>query len=131
MRARYSAYVQAEIGFLHDSLAPEGRAGFDAATAETWAKDSTWRGLEVKRTERGGPGDMTGVVEFVARFEQNGQEVAHAEVATFRKEDGRWYFVDGTTPKPRPFQREGKKVERNDPCPCGSGMKFKKCCGKA
>lgn len=27
-------------------------------------------------------------------------------------------------------KREGKKVGRNDPCPCGSGKKFKKCCGK-
>lgn len=26
-----------------------------------------------------------------------------------------------------PVQREGPKVGRNDPCPCGSGMKFKKC----
>ncbi|MBV1752537.1 MAG: SEC-C domain-containing protein [Desulfarculus sp.] len=29
-----------------------------------------------------------------------------------------------------PAQREGKKVGRNDPCPCGSGKKFKKCCGR-
>jgi hypothetical protein len=28
------------------------------------------------------------------------------------------------------FRREGPKVGRNDPCPCGSGRKFKKCCGK-
>jgi len=28
------------------------------------------------------------------------------------------------------FQRTGKKVGRNDPCPCGSGKKYKKCCGK-
>jgi len=28
------------------------------------------------------------------------------------------------------YQREGKKVGRNDPCPCGSGKKYKKCCGK-
>lgn len=27
-------------------------------------------------------------------------------------------------------KREGKKVGRNDPCPCGSGKKYKKCCGK-
>ena len=31
---------------------------------------------------------------------------------------------------PKPFKREGKKVGRNDPCPCGSGRKYKKCCGK-
>ncbi len=29
------------------------------------------------------------------------------------------------------FRREAPKVGRNDPCPCGSGKKFKKCCGKA
>ncbi|MFH1777538.1 MAG: SEC-C metal-binding domain-containing protein [Candidatus Omnitrophota bacterium] len=29
-----------------------------------------------------------------------------------------------------PFAREGSKVGRNAPCPCGSGKKFKKCCGK-
>jgi len=30
--------------------------------------------------------------------------------------------------KPMPFLREQKQVGRNDPCPCGSGKKFKKCC---
>ena len=28
------------------------------------------------------------------------------------------------------FVREGKKIGRNDPCPCGSGKKYKHCCGK-
>ena len=28
------------------------------------------------------------------------------------------------------FKREGAKVQPNDPCPCGSGKKYKKCCGK-
>jgi preprotein translocase subunit SecA len=32
-------------------------------------------------------------------------------------------------PKADPVRREGKKVGRNDPCPCGSGKKYKKCCG--
>lgn len=29
------------------------------------------------------------------------------------------------------FRRQAPKVGRNDPCPCGSGKKFKRCCGKA
>lgn len=29
-----------------------------------------------------------------------------------------------------PWRREGVKVGRNDPCPCGSGRKYKQCCGK-
>ena len=31
---------------------------------------------------------------------------------------------------PKPVTREEDKVGRNDPCPCGSGQKYKKCCGK-
>ncbi len=30
----------------------------------------------------------------------------------------------------RPVDKNGKKIGRNDPCPCGSGKKFKKCCGR-
>jgi preprotein translocase subunit SecA len=36
---------------------------------------------------------------------------------------------DANAPK-KPVQRKGQKVGRNEPCPCGSGKKFKKCCGK-
>ncbi|MCP4689603.1 MAG: hypothetical protein GY859_16235 [Desulfobacterales bacterium] len=37
---------------------------------------------------------------------------------------------DGAPPKKKPVKRAKKKVGRNAPCPCGSGKKFKKCCGK-
>ncbi|MFW6286818.1 MAG: SEC-C metal-binding domain-containing protein, partial [Candidatus Sumerlaeota bacterium] len=36
----------------------------------------------------------------------------------------------GQPRKPRTFVREEPKVGRNDPCPCGSGKKYKKCCGR-
>jgi preprotein translocase subunit SecA len=40
-------------------------------------------------------------------------------------------FSDGREPaKKRPVKREQKKVGRNAPCPCGSGKKFKHCCGR-
>jgi len=31
---------------------------------------------------------------------------------------------------PATVKREGKKIGRNDPCPCGSGKKYKHCCGR-
>ena len=31
---------------------------------------------------------------------------------------------------PQPKRRKGRKIGRNDPCPCGSGKKYKKCCGR-
>jgi preprotein translocase subunit SecA len=44
------------------------------------------------------------------------------------KETGTSAGTDGTTPKKAP-EKVGKKVGPNDPCPCGSGKKYKKCCG--
>ncbi len=44
------------------------------------------------------------------------------------KETGTSAGSDGTTPKKTP-EKAGKKVGPNDPCPCGSGKKYKKCCG--
>jgi preprotein translocase subunit SecA len=38
---------------------------------------------------------------------------------------------DGAAPaKKKPAKRNGKKIGRNAPCPCGSGKKYKKCCGR-
>jgi preprotein translocase subunit SecA len=38
---------------------------------------------------------------------------------------------DGAEPaRVTQVKRQGSKVGRNDPCPCGSGKKYKRCCGK-
>lgn len=37
---------------------------------------------------------------------------------------------DNAGEKKKPFVRKTKKIGRNDPCPCGSGKKYKNCCGK-
>lgn len=53
------------------------------------------------------------------------QEIKREKVA---KETSENAGGDGTvTKQPR---RVGKKVGRNDPCPCGSGKKYKQCCGR-
>ena len=38
--------------------------------------------------------------------------------------------VSAAEVKKKPVTQDGKKVGRNDPCPCGSGKKYKNCCGK-
>ena len=40
-----------------------------------------------------------------------------------------WYW-QAIINKPQTVRRKGEKVGRNDPCPCGSGKKYKACCGK-
>jgi SEC-C motif-containing protein len=130
MRSRYSAYALGEIDWVIASQAPEGREYVDRRATEEWSKRSTWKSLEVLETQGGGPEDSEGFVEFKANYELAGEDIKHHEVASFRKEDDTWYFVDGVEVKPRPYKRTGAKVGPNDPCTCGSAKKFKKCCGK-
>lgn len=128
MRSRYAAFAQANIAHLAATLAPEALSDFDPVETETWIKDGQWQGLEVRSTAAGGPEDETGTVEFVARYKFRGKQFAHHELASFRRVEGRWAYVDGVT-DPKPVQRVVDKTGRNDPCPCGSGKKYKKCCG--
>lgn len=46
------------------------------------------------------------------------------------EEGAEWDWITGRTSVQQPFVRQEKKIGRNDPCPCGSGKKYKKCCGK-
>jgi preprotein translocase subunit SecA len=48
-----------------------------------------------------------------------------------RPRDQRMIFSSGDEPeKKKPAKRAQKKIGRNAPCPCGSGKKYKKCCGR-
>ena len=99
-------------------------------SSRAWSRESDWRGLEIVSTKKGGEDDTEGTVEFVAQYARHGKEEFHHELAEFAKAEGRWYFVDGKLVGKKPFVRDEPKVGRNDPCPCGSSKKFKKCCGR-
>jgi SEC-C motif-containing protein len=129
MRARYTAYTQAAMDFLYESQHPDFRDRNDQDSARDWAENSEWNGLAIMETEAGGPDDDSGKVEFLARYTYGGDEAEYHEVGEFVKEGGRWYFTEGTPGVRKPAVREEPKVGRNDPCSCGSGKKFKRCCG--
>ncbi|PID78724.1 hypothetical protein CSB20_13710 [bacterium DOLZORAL124_64_63] len=130
MRARYTAYTQVEMDFLFETLHPEHRDESDREGSRDWAEKSEWNGLTILETTGGGEGDERGTVEFIAMYTYGGDEARYHEVATFDKVDGAWYFTEGEPGVNKPIKREEPKVGRNDPCPCGSGKKFKKCCGR-
>lgn len=129
MRSRYSAYVEHAVDYLGDTLHPEHSSDWDREATRRWAESAEWLGLEILSTEAGQSGDSEGWVEFVARFNEGGKLQQHHERSRFRVHEGRWYYVDGELPKPQTQRHEGPRVGRNDPCPCGSGKKYKKCCG--
>ena len=131
MRSRYSAYALGSVDYLYQTSGPKVRKEFDAESSRKWAESAKWTGIEVVSSEGGGEQDENGVVEFIAHYSVKETAFDHHERAEFAKIDGEWRFIDGKIFGPDPVRREHPKVGRNDPCPCGSGKKYKKCCGQA
>ena len=129
MRSRYSAYVKKELDYLFTTTLPSGREDYDHKATRRWAENPQWEGLDIIATQDGGPNDAKGTVEFIARFKNKNNPHAHHESAEFVKQGGLWYFSKGQIVPQKPVIRSAPKVGRNDPCPCGSGKNYKKCCG--
>ncbi len=125
MRSRYTAFVLGKLDHVDRTHALEIREDFNRAEAERSVQECEWQGLEVKSASENGD---EGTVEFVARFKRGAQEFVQHELARFNRRDGRWLYVSGEI-NPKPPQRHVTKIGRNDPCGCGSGKKYKKCCG--
>jgi SEC-C motif-containing protein len=128
MRARYSAYVKTEVDFIIATTHPEKREELLAEGIRRWSESSIWHSLEIVATESGETNDQTGTVEFIAHYTEKNTKKKHHECAQFDRVDGTWYFSDGVPVTPKQFVRQQPKIGRNDPCPCGSGKKHKKCC---
>jgi SEC-C motif-containing protein len=127
MRSRYSAFALEEVDYVLGTHDPATRSEVDPEEVQAWSEQSEWTGLNILKTT-GSEEDEKGEVEFVAHYFLKNKEQRHHERAQFTKKDGRWFFTDGEFVNTT-FQRQNPKVGRNDPCPCGSGKKYKKCCG--
>ncbi|MDR3013763.1 MAG: YchJ family protein [Chitinispirillales bacterium] len=130
MRARYSAYATGGVEFIVSSTHPSRQSECDERAIRSWSANSEWTGFDIISISKGEAKDREGSVEFVARFTEDRMKKTLHETATFKRgDDKQWYYVDGTIHPPKPFIRpEEDKINRNDPCPCGSGKKHKKCC---
>jgi SEC-C motif-containing protein len=129
MRSRYAAYVEHAIDYIVETCARDEKDKIDIRQTRAWSEKSKWLGLKILHAEKGGPEDMEGTVEFEALYEMNGLRDIHHEKAKFKKQDGVWLYDEGNV-MPKTVFRSGPKTGRNDPCPCGSGKKYKHCCGK-
>ncbi len=118
MRSRYSAYVVGDSAYLlktwHPSTRPEQLNLSD---------QPHWERLEIIRAQAGAAADAQGQVEFAVHYRTaEGPGCLH-EFSEFRKEKGCWLYLKGT-------QSAQANPGRNAPCPCGSGKKYKRCCGR-
>lgn len=96
MRSRYTAYATIEIEYILRSTHPSTRRFYEPETIKQWAKANRWQKLEIISTVKGDSPDKHGTVEFKAYFlDANDRMQIHREISNFRKELGKWFFVDG------------------------------------
>ena len=90
MRSRYAAYTLREDAYLQATWHASTRPA-RSVTEE----NLKWLGLEVRKQAQIGD---AATVEFVARYKIDGRAHRLHEVSRFVREDGRWFYVDGSFP---------------------------------
>jgi SEC-C motif domain protein len=96
MRSRYSAYTTTNIDYIIQTTHHSQLASHDAESIENWAKSSLWQKLEIVSKDKGSNQDEIGVVEFKAYYlDLRLDPHVHHERSNFKKESGKWFFVDG------------------------------------
>ncbi len=124
MRSRYTAHVRGDEAYLHRTYkCTAGRPFVPSPEGPT----TTWTKLVIHQHEPGAQPD-TATVDFSAYYEEEGQTGVLEEKAEFQRIAGSWIYTRALRQGPAPVRSAGPKVGRNDPCPCGSGKKYKHCC---
>jgi len=107
MISRYKAFVAKDWHYLAQTAINQSEEELKMMPELEWLKLDVLNAYE-------------NVVEFKAYYKENGTIGVLHEKSFFVEVDGEWKYKDG--------ELFSTKVQRNEPCPCGSGKKFKKCC---
>ncbi len=124
MRSRYCAFVLEDVDYLIKTTSIAQRHQLDRKSLTDWIARTNWQRLEILDTLAGQRQDTQGEVEFKAWYflDEGATLQCHHERSQFKKEGSGWAFIDPNT-------ATNTVSGRNSPCPCGSGRKFKRCCG--
>ena len=109
MVSRYEAFVKKDWQYLVDTSVHQTLEELSHPTNIEW--------LQLKVLDA-----YDNIVEFKAYYKEGDKLGVLHEKSTFILVDGRWKYKEG--------ELFNSKIERNEPCPCGSRKKYKKCCAK-
>jgi SEC-C motif-containing protein len=96
MRSRYTAFVLQKAQYLVETHHPDFRSPDELKSLKKSFKGMVWQGLEILNTELGQACDVTGIVEFKARFSCLGKQDVIHERSSFIKEQEQWFYTTGT-----------------------------------
>ncbi len=126
MRSRFTAHALRDHRHLHRTYLETARKPYVEEKPE--GEEPVWTRLVIHSHEAGARPDLA-FVDFSAYYKDGDAERALDEKSEFQKIDGHWFYKRSSRIGPAPV-KAAPKVGRNDPCPCGSGKKFKQCCGR-
>ncbi len=126
MRSRFTAHVARDYVHLHRTYAKTSKEPY---VAEEGEGGRDWTRLVIHSHDLGTKPDMA-FVDFTAYYREGDAEHAFHEKAEFQHADGTWLYTRPVRQGPAPIKVTQAAIGRNDPCPCGSGKKHKKCCLK-
>lgn len=127
MRSRYTAYARRSIDYIFDTYAATTQTQSSKQEISAWANSVTFVRLDVisASQHKSPPSDEDGYVEFSAHYLQDGLHHQLHEKSRFVRQNQQWRYIDGNI-----IPEAAIALGRNDPCPCLSGSKFKKCHGR-
>ncbi len=108
MRSRYDAFVREDWEYLAKTSIHQTFEELSSTMPISWLK------LDVINAH-------DNIVEFKAYYREDGIIHLLHEKSKFILQDEVWKYLDG--------ELLNTKIQRNESCPCGSGKKFKRCCG--
>ncbi|HLY11576.1 MAG TPA: YchJ family protein [Planctomycetota bacterium] len=124
MRSRFTAHVARDFEHLHRTVLETAKEPY---VADGDVGGTAWTRLVIHSHEKGTKPDFA-YVDFTAYYQEGEVEKALHEKAEFQRVEGTWYYTRAMRQGPAPIKLTQAKAGRNDPCPCGSGKKYKQCC---
>lgn len=109
MRSRYTAHMLGDEAYLSRSRCPTAVAPNGTDDGAGPDPDIRWLDLRILHTERGGPDDRDGVVEFIARYKRHGRAGRLHEVSRFVRAGDGWCYLDGTPGEPPPKSKARRR----------------------
>lgn len=142
MRSRYTAFTEKNIDYLFNTMTADLQEMNDLEDLRHFSEQvESWIKLEIMDAPILSSYATEGQVEFTAHFMHEGKTKHMHENSRFIKINGRWLYAghDHQCGSHHHSQQHNhhssddysdSKISRNGPCPCDSGKKYKKCCGK-
>lgn len=150
MRSRYTAFAQRDVDYIFATMTGPALTNVSREETQAFVDHVKWTGLEIidispiksshEVNNKNNESDeklesyQEGFVEFAAHYIEDDDAQILSERSRFIKKDNdKWFYISGEHKVVRPEKTNQISTKknmpgRNDPCFCGSGKKYKKCC---